>query len=377
LKETRKPFFIDPMTFVFARDISIICRNGSIRRSYKKLLEDYGAPFSNCLTGSCLVPRDFFGVNGDFDDSKVANACKQVLDFQRTKCMVSTPFSKYFKVLGREEENDSLLPSFLVAPYFFANRYGSDWYKLSLKFAKQAYAMKGEARLFPVICLSQEVLWDEQYITAIVRDYAGFDGYIIWIDNLDEERVSSMTLVGLKSLISKLSAYRKPVYSLYGGFLCDLLGKFGLTGYSSGICYGEDRSVDAKGGGAGKRYYVPAVHVKVSADLANAFFAESENNRGLMCNCPTCFGIRNKLSSALDSQRYSDAFFSIMDFLDYRRHFVNSKFQEMTTLTTLTKAQVRALLDQDIQAVSNADPIVGHPPALTSGHLRVWRTLFE
>lgn len=365
------------MTFVFARDLSNICRNGSIRRSYKKLMDDYGDPF-NCLSGSCLVPRDFLGINGEIDVSKVADACKKVLDFQRTKCTVSSPFSKYFKVLGREGEGTgSLLPSFLVAPYFYASRYGSDWYKLSLKFAKQAYAMKGNAKLFPVICISQEILWDESQVSAIVQDYDDFDGYLIWIDNLDEERVTSMTLEGLKSLVSKLSAYRKPIYSLYGGFLCDLLGKFGLTGYSSGICYGEDRSVDAKGGGAGKRYYVPTVHVKVSADLANAFFAESENNRDLMCNCPTCFDIHNTLSSGLDSQRYSGAFFSRMDFLDFRRHFVNSKFQEMTTLANLSRAQVSSLLDQDIQAISNADQIVGHPSALTSQHLRVWRTLFE
>ena len=52
LNETRKPFFIDPMTFVFARNLDIISRNGKIRRSYIKLMGDYRSPFSNCISGS-------------------------------------------------------------------------------------------------------------------------------------------------------------------------------------------------------------------------------------------------------------------------------------------------------------------------------------
>ena len=374
---TEKPFFVDPMTFVFARDIKNICRNGSIRRSYKKLIDEYGSPFGNCTPDGRLSPNCFKRRDGTMDDVLIADVCRRVLDFQTSRFRVTTPFSKYFKLLGETKTPFSPYPAFLVAPYFFAESYESAWYSISLKFALQARAMKGGNQLYPVICISKDIIYDNEKVIQIVQDYAGFDGYLLWVDDLDEEHVSPMLLAGLKTLISQLSAYGKPIDSLYGGYLCDLLGKFGLTGYSSGICYGEQRSVDAKGGGAGNRYYVPTVHLKISEDLANAFFAESTRNNNLMCQCQTCNEIRKDLPPLVDARIYSDAFFANMDFLDFRRHFVNVKFDESTRLATLNPAQVASLLDQNIRAVSNIDRIPGHPSELSSEHLRAWRTLFE
>lgn len=373
---TKKPFFVDPMTFVFARDIKNICRNGSIRRSYKKLIDEYGSPFNSCTPEGRLSPTCFKRIDRTINDTLIADVCRRVLDFQKSRFRVTTPFSKYAKLLGQTDTPFSPYPAFLVAPYFFAESCESDWYSISLKFAIQARTMKGSDQLYPVICISKEILYDNEKVIQIVRDYSGFDGYLLWVDDLDEEHVSPMLLEGLKSLISKLSTYGKPIYSLYGGYLCDLLGKFGLTGYSSGICYGERRSVDAKGGGAGNRYYVPTVHLKISEDLANAFFAESTRNNNLMCQCQTCKEIRKDLPPLVDPRIYSDAFFANMDFLDFRRHFVNVKFEESTYLATLNLTQVASLLDQNISASSDIDRIPGHPSELSSEHLRVWRTLF-
>jgi len=378
LSETGKPFFIDPMTFVFGRNIDNISRGNKIRRSYKKLMDDYGSPFSDCTSGIRLKPSRFQKSNGEIDDSLIIDVCKRVLSFQQKKCRMNTGFAKYGKLLkDKSLFSRSLSPEFLVAPYFFAGYHGSEWYRINLRFAEQAKTLKGSAKLYPVICISKDALLDETQVSNIVEDYEGFDGYLIWIDDLDEETVSSELLDGLKKLIAGLATYGNPVYSLYGGYLCDLLGKFGLSGYSSGICYGEKRSVDAKGGGAGNRYYVPTVHVKISEDLANAFFAESNKNKNLMCSCPTCSEIHDGLSPSLNSKGYSDLFFAQMDFFDFRRHFVSVKFQEMNALATMNKSQVGALLDKDIQAISNIEPISEHPSELTSYHLRIWRTLFS
>lgn len=377
LNETKKPFFIDPMTFVFARDIGNICRNGIVRRSYRKLMSDYGPPFSSCSANAKLTSSSFEKSFGVLDDTLINDVCKRVLNFQQTKCNISTGFAKYDKLLKKKGfEPHSVFPDFLVAPYFFAGHRGPGWYEISLGLARQARELKGDAKLYPVICISKDILWDNAQISDIVKDYEGFDGYLLWVDDLDEENVSYV-LKGLKTLIVKLATYTKPVLSLYGGYLCDLLGKFGLTGYSSGICYGESRSVDARGGGAGNRYYVPSAHLKVSEDLANAFFAESGKNKNLMCRCPTCSEIHNSLSSSSSPQEYSDLFFAHMDFLDFRRHFVNVKFEEKRNLDTSNKTQVAASLGGDIQAISDVDRIPGHPSELTPDHLRVWRTLFE
>ena len=299
------------------------------------------------------------------------------MDFQKNKCNSAIDFSKYKRLLKKGIVPYSVSPSFLVAPYFFANQHGGEWYSISLRFAEQARNLKGTAELYPVICISSDVLWDETQISNIVKDYKGFDGYLIWVDNLDEKNIPSVELRGFKTLVSKLAAYGKPIYSLYGGYLCDLLRKFGLTGYSSGICYGESRSVDTRGGGAGNRYYVPSAHLKISEDLANAFFAESNKNMNLMCTCPTCSEIRKALPSSMDVSEYVDRFFIQMDFLDYRRHFVNVKFQENNALETMNNVQVLNSLDSDIQILSNIDRFSRQFPEISPRHLRIWRTLFS
>jgi len=379
LNQTKKPFFIDPMTFVFARDIENISGDNGIRRSYKRLMEDYGPPFTICSSGTRLKPTAFQKPDGTIVDTIIAEVCKKVLNYQKTKCQIDTGFAKYAKLLKKKGYSNlqPLSPDFLVAPYFYAERHGDEWYNISLRFAEQARLLKGDARLYPVICISREGLFDKAKVLEIVKDYKGFDGYLIWVSDLNEQELFSSELDGLKALISGLSNYGKPVYSLYGGYLCDLLAKFGLQGYSSGICYGEKRSVDTQGGGAGKRYYIPTVHLKISADLANAFYAVSDKNKRLLCKCPICSKIQADLPPLLSSNEYFDLFFHKMGFLDFRRHFVCVKSQEANTLAAQNPGQIVSSLEKDIAAIQDIDRIPDHPQQLEPRHLMVWRTLFK
>jgi len=378
LNETEKPFFIDPMTFVFARDLSYISRDRKIRRSYLKLAEDYGPPFSDCISGNRLILSQFKDEVGKLNDPLISGICETILGTQQSKCIARAgDFSKYDRILKKGRVPHSVSPAFLVAPYFYAERYGGEWYSISLRFAEKARDLKGKSELYPVICISNDILWDETQISRIVQDYKGFDGYLIWVNDFNEKSVSPYDVRGFKTLISKLAAYGKPIYSLYGGYLCDLLGKFGLSGYCSGICYGESRSVDTKGGGAGNRYYVPIAHLKISEDMANAFFSTSSKNRNLLCSCPTCSRIRNSLPSSLEFREYVARFFTLMDFLDFRRHFANIKFQEEMTLENMSNEEVLNALNGDIQTLSSIDSFSGQPSQLSPRHLRFWRTLFE
>jgi len=378
INQVRKSFFVDPVTYVFARSLRNISRNGRMRKSFRKLAEnDYGSPFSQCATSnSALTPLTFKNSIGGLDDAKISSMCKQVLDFERTKCGTPTSFPKYAKLLKKGIVLDPLVPAFLVAPYFFAERYGDDWYKISLRAAQLARNLRQDFDLYPVICISRGILWDMTQIRNLVQDYAGHDGYIIWIDDFDETSLTLSDMVGAKELVSGLASYGKPVYSLYGGYLCDLLGKVGLSGYSSGICYGEKRSVDAMGGGAGNRYYVTISHSKISEDLANAFFAQSKGNLRYMCPCQTCSDITRNIPSNVTPQEYADRFFAQMEFLDYRRHFVNVKYQEMNALEPMTATQVLSSLDSDIASVSSIDPFPGQQQELRPFSLRTWKMLF-
>jgi len=375
LNEVKKPFFVDPMTFVFARNLASITRNGKVRRSYRKLMDDYGPPFSDCPINGPLSPIQFKDAQGGWNDPLISDIVKKILDFETNKCRVPTSFPKYAKLLKKRALPQPMSPSFLVAPYFYADRVGGDWYATSLRFAQLAKALANG--VYPVICISRDILWDASQIDTIVKDYVGFDGYLIWINEFDERTASDEELRGLKSLVSKLNTNGTPVYSLYGGYLCDLLRKFGLTGYSSGICYGEDRSVDAMGGGAGNRYYVPVAHMKISEDLANAFLAESQHNLSYICSCPTCTQKRASIPSTATGKGYVDLFFMLMDFLDFRRHFVDVKFLEGIALDQMNNPEIVQSLGNDIQAVSSIDTFPRQPAELRPQHLRVWRTLFS
>lgn len=377
LNETAKPFFIDPMTFAFARDLSNVSKDGRIRKSYSMLAQDYGSPFSDCVSGHPLIPSQFRNDTLQLDDSLISGICKTILDFQRSIMPATTDFSKYNRILKKGIPPHPVSPSFLVAPYFYVKRYGGEWYATSLRFAERARDLKGESELYPVICISRDILWDETQISRIVTDYEGFDGYLIWIDGADEKSLSEHELTGFKTLVSKLAAFGKPIYSLYGGYLCDLLGKFGLSGYCSGICYGESRSVDTKGGGAGNRYYIPTAHLKISEDLANAFFSASDGNSNLLCSCPICSEIREGLPSSLDRREFIARFFTQMDFFDFRRHFVNVKFQEEMILENMSNDEVLDALNNDARILFEIDSFPGQPSELSRHHLLSWRTLFE
>ena len=378
LNQVRKPFFIDPITYVFARSIRNISRNGRMRRSFRKLVEnDYKQPFLQCVTNnSALTPMTFKNLAGGLDDSAITSMCPRVLDFQKTKCRALTSFPKYNTLLKKGVVLSPLSPTFLVAPYFLAERHGDDWYKISLRSAQISRSLKQHFDLYAVLCISRGMLWDTGQIRNVIQDYAGHDGYIIWVDDFDEAALTSSDILGIKELVSGLSKYGKPIYSLYGGYLCDLLGKIGLSGYSSGICYGEKRSVDAIGGGAGNRYYVTISHSKISEDLANAFFAQSTGNLRYMCPCETCSDIRRNIPSTVTPQEYADRFFAQMDFLDYRRHFVNIKYLEMNALDSQSIPQVIVSIDSDVTSVSSIDPFPGQQQELKPFSLRIWRSLF-
>jgi hypothetical protein len=290
----------------------------------------------------------------------------------------SENFSKYERLLKKGITPTRVEPLFLVPPYFYSQQYGNDWYNISLELAKKGKELYSEKNVYPVICISSDVLWDSSAIDAIIADYSDFDGYVIWVDDFDEKIVQNSELTGITRLLRGLKGDdNKPIYSLYGGYLCDLLSKFGLSGYASGICYGEKRSVDARGGGAGNRYYVPSAHLKISEDLSNAFFAESNKNMLLMCRCRRCSEIHDTIPSHLSPREYVDRFYSQMDFFDFRRHFVNVKYKEMQEINAMTNPEIHALLSSNIIDLSGIDNFARKPRELGTGHLRVWQSLFS
>jgi len=188
-------------------------------------------------------------------------------------------------------------------------------------------------------------------ISKIKNDYAGFDGLIFWGSSKNNEENEDLSyLEGLKRFVSLLAELEKPVYSLYGGYFTAMLSKYGLTGYSSGICYGINKHVDAHptGGGRPRRYYLPFSHIKVLETNARTFFADyTKGNYKLLCKCDTCEKIKEKVEEKfaiqdviIDPVQYVDNFFARFSMIDLRQHFMDCRHAELSQISKETFAEL-------------------------------------
>lgn len=286
LENSKKPFFIDPVTYVFARNPKFIKKNGKLKKSYMKLAAKYGNLIQEIAGKGQLQPHIFK------DISVKEEICKQVLKFQKEYIgEVSKPLSKYFKILDREEIKPNG-PLFLVPPYFYVESIEDNWYEINLELAKSSLKFKDSYKIYPVIFISQDMLEDKESIDIIIEDYKNFEGCLVWVSGFNEMKASIEVLNGFLSLISGLSQDGKKVYSLYGGYFSALVSKFGLTGFSNGICYGESKNVDMSGGGAPPiRFYVHQIKSKAMEADSRDFFTEFEDE-DIQCKCDVCKKIK-------------------------------------------------------------------------------------
>lgn len=186
-----------------------------------------GKNVKNILKRRQLIPKDFLDANSTL----IQDFTKNIISFQKDifKTIPSQQsILEYTKILGKKTEAPA--PLFLTTPYFYFTSIDDPWYEISIKIAKQSIKLKGEHELYAVLCFSKELLRNEYYIEKIVKDYAGFDGYLIWISDFDEKVESEEYLSGLKTFVKKLSKSKKPIFTLYGEFFSLLLSKLGLTG---------------------------------------------------------------------------------------------------------------------------------------------------
>jgi hypothetical protein len=289
LTRTRKPFFVDPMTYVFAQDPRVLLKEDDLRQSFARLVDQYGGILSAIAGKKPLRPTDFWkagrlaSAGHDFVDAVLTFEINGLEKGESTQLRISD----YLEMIGEKTEVKKLVPEFLVPPYFHASSLDDDWYKISLAMAKHAATHRKEDKVVPVICLSDHVLKDENAMNQLVVDYGDFDSVLMWIADLDETRATVPQLVGYGRLVKRLAAGGVVPMALYGGFFALTLATAGLGGLSSGVCYAESKSVSrqATGGGAPIRYYVPWAHTKVVTANATTFYTANPRE---YCKCSIC-----------------------------------------------------------------------------------------
>lgn len=382
LRALNKPFFVDPMTYVFARDPENIKIQGNMRKSYLKLSQCYGKTIQSFAGKKPLDPL-LFRKDQSWNTQLIHEIVSAVLSCQKELLKPShVSILKYAKILGEEVPEEIEAPEFLVAPYFYAPSYDDPWYAISLECAKHAMTLKGKLSLYPVLCLSKEILLDSTSVKRIVDDYADFDGLIFWISSsTNEENEDPHYLAGLKNFVKALAQLKKPLYSLYGGYFTGLLSKYGLTGYSAGICYGENRQVDARttGGGQPRRFYIPFSHTKVLDTDARVFFSDTtRSNYKLLCGCGVCSNVKDEIvdrtlakQPAIDPVRFVDEFFSSISMVDLRRHFMICRHDELEQISKESPSDSRNRLMKEYQNCEKTLRLSKYPN-LSYQHLEKW-----
>ncbi len=335
LRDLKKPFFIDLVSYVFARDLANIKKidkdgNLSFKKSYQKLIDYCDGEIKNILTNREFIPKDFIDNNG----SLVSEFTEKLISFQKDFFSLKSvkAFDKYDKILGKTR--GELKPLFLTTPYFYFETLNDPWYKISLSIAKSALSMKDEFDLYAVLCFSEELLLRKDDILKMIEDYSGFDGYIFWISDFDEKEISPVYLTFLINFVEKLAEKGKPIYNLYGEYFSLILSKIGLSGYSRGLGFSENKFVDAcvTGGGQPKRFYSALLHYSISETAITQLYSIFPN---LLCNCNICQLIRNDLGiSKKPSLKEIEDFFMHFDFIfDSKKHMVNLHAIEIKDVT--------------------------------------------
>lgn len=290
---TKKGYFIDPITYAFQRNIHLLKNeNKKIKKSILKLMDLYGEPASNVYND---IPIQVL----DFDKTADIEAfCKKVLNFQYTvvnKYISQNDMTKYLTYTTDSSLTDlsQLHPKFLIAPYFYldvTDPHFEEWLDINkrcVSAAKEKANVYGNLPIFAQIVLSQGSLMDTIAINKIKKVYTDCecDGYTIWIDGLDEHETTSESLERFVELLKSLKS--KPTYNMYGGFFSILLTHKSinlLDGVSHGLEYGESRAVYPVGGGIPvSRYYVMPLHKRM--DFTDAFYLLS-HNKVLNTNLP-------------------------------------------------------------------------------------------
>ncbi|MHA1301771.1 MAG: hypothetical protein ACTSO9_20315 [Candidatus Helarchaeota archaeon] len=282
LKKIKKPFFIDPQTYIFQSKLKETRPHLIFSRLCGKIFQDL---FNN----KKKLEISQFKKNSNWNNSFIKNFSDKLLQFELNYLKEKNiPINKYFRLLGKQPKSDiNAKPEFLIPPYFYFDEIGNDWYELCLlmsNYAKKNY----KKEIYPVLCFSIDELKDLNRLKKMLSDHKKFDGFLLFIPNFDAYYITIISeyLENLIYLIKNLSKDAKKTILLFGGPLFFYLEKIGLNGIVSGIYYGQRRYIsyrEVRGGG--KRYYIQKLKRNFSMAKSITYTTISPT---LKCDCLIC-----------------------------------------------------------------------------------------
>ena len=328
LKEINKPYFIDPTTYIYAIDPTPLSNEQAItnKKSYGELSECFPESIQNIINERPLLPLDLMK-DQSINKKLLRKIANNFIRFQKNitiKDLAQKRIDEYESWFSEEKEKqqeESIL-KFVSPPYFFINSFDDPWYKINLEIQLQTKQLEKEKPVYAILCLSEEILLEDNSVERILEDFSIFDGFVIWIDNFDERKEKSETLYILTNLVKLIETKNKESIILYGGYFSMLLSYKGLDICCRNIDYGEKKRVGfiPKGGGFPKKYYIPQIQSSLSKAKTRVLLS---NHPNLICSCEICNGYKKLISKENNSIKGISDFFDMFDFKnDTKRHFI-------------------------------------------------------
>lgn len=386
-------YIIDPLTHAFQHDPSAVMKNRTeVKSSIQGLAEAYGEPILSIVGKRPLLPADLN------DNSILEEFVKNCLDFEKEKLSIAMKGSdslKYFIDLPSE----ALKPYALVCPYFYMTETSIDrWIDLNINSIELSAKYKDSCKLFAEIVVSQGIILSDRRCNQIIDSYTKMDvdGFIIWIDDLDEHKAGGAELEGLLKLVRGLRNNEKyEVINLHGGYFsiltAGILGESALTGVAHGPEFGEHRPVVPVGGGIPTaRYYLPKLHDRIKYRDTVRILSEkgwlndASTFHDNVCNCSEC---RNTIGGNISNfTLFGGATAKVvkrgagivtMEFPTTEtkerclKHYLQRKKIEYHFSATASEAQ----LFQDLQdGIDQYENVVGLEGV---SHLELWKDIFQ
>lgn len=390
-------YYVDPMTYAFgtsiddnghvATDLDWLKSDQQIRgakkgqtkrdfkRSYRKLSLQYGSVFATAVNNSQSITAAALAA------TDVRPIVTSVLDYQLGRIRREFENDPEFKHYAA----DVPLPAALMAPYFYCEpSAANDWLTVNLQMATAAAAHPSPVPKHAVVCADLAHLHDPAFINRVRTELprTGVHGVWLWFSTFKEDEADLSELQVFRSLVKDLSAARLKVYNLHGGYFSLALSKFGLTGISHGVGYGEQKDVVPVIGQAipPVHYYLPAIHRRLSVPRIERAFRDmgvvtAEDFHSKVCDCAVCKGI--VVNSAADFRLFGETQLSLSQENQVqtpraakrcRFHFLVNRIKERDSIAALSVADVQAHLDVSNSGWGAQPTIAGN-----AGHLMRWR----
>lgn len=306
-KTDKLNYLVDPLTHAFQHDIEYLITENKdgerqIKTSIKALSDKLGNPINKIVDQERPIqPNDFK------DKGILKEFVHNCLDFQSkqlTDKMITSDTNK--KYLNRSEED--LSPYALITPYFYIDETTiNDWLPIQSDCVKYSLEYKNNQKIFTSIVLDKGIISNKDSLNTIIKTFSAFDvdGFVIWIDDLNENETQISNLQGILELARKIKT--KPsqeIINLHGGYFSILaagvLGNQLFTGVTHGPEYGEHRSVVPVGGGIPlAKYYIRSLHKRtkykevVRALESKGWLKDSDSFHHNVCNCSKCKEVIN------------------------------------------------------------------------------------